>query len=125
MAFTKTKIKKVEFKLPDAVTKSEATDPRDLVLVGIPKIGKGTILGALTRTHNAVALDLEKGGYEYIDARKISVYEDDLSNDHDAFDAYIKWRNLLLKSPGKYKYLIIDGLSETLNFLFILNNFFF
>ena len=107
-----TKIKKVEFKLPDAVTKSEATDPRDLVLVGIPKIGKGTILGALTRTHNAVALDLEKGGYEYIDARKISVYEDDLSNDYDAFKAYIKWRNLLLESPGKYKYLIIDGLSD-------------
>jgi len=107
-----TEIKKVEFKLPDEVTKATGTDPRDLVLVGIPKIGKGTILGALTRTHNAIALDLEKGGYEYIDARKICVYENDLASDKDAYDAYIKWRNLLLDEPGKYKYLIIDGLSD-------------
>lgn len=107
-----TEIKKVQFKLPDEITKATGTDPRDLVLVGIPKIGKGTILGALTRTHNAIALDLEKGGYEYIDARKISVYEDDLSNDYDAFLAYVKWRNALLAEPGKYKYLIVDGLSD-------------
>jgi hypothetical protein len=107
-----TEIKKVQFKLPDEVTKATGTDPRDLVLVGIPKIGKGTILGALTQTHNAVALDLEKGGYEYIDARKITVYETDLSSDWDAFQAYIKWRNLLLEDPGKYKYLVIDGLSD-------------
>lgn len=105
-------VKKVQFKLPEEVTKATGTDPRDLVLVGIPKIGKGTILGALTLTHNAVALDLEKGGYEYIDARKISVYETDLSSDWDAFQAYIKWRNLLLEDPGKYKYLIVDGLSD-------------
>lgn len=105
-------VKKVQFKLPEEVTKATGTDPRDLVLVGIPKIGKGTILGALTQTHNAVALDLEKGGYEYIDARKISVYETDLSSDWDAFQAYIKWRNLLLDDPGKYKYLIVDGLSD-------------
>lgn len=112
MAENKLKVKKVQFKLPDEVTKATGTDPRDLVLVGIPKIGKGTILGALTRSRNAVALDLEKGGYEYIDARKISVYEDDLSDDWDAYQAYIKWRDLLLKEPGKYKYLIIDGLSD-------------
>ena len=117
MAETKTKLKKVElkkveFKLPEAITKATGTDPRDLVLVGIPKIGKGTILGALTRTRNAIVMDLEKGGYDYIDARKVSVYEQDLDNDYDAFKAYIKWRNLLLEEKGKYKYLIIDGLSD-------------
>ena len=112
MTETAIEIKKVKFKLPDDVTKATGTDPRDLVLVGIPKIGKGTILGALTRERNAVALDLEKGGYEYIDARKISVYEDDLSDDWDAYNAYIKWRDLLLEEPGKYEYLIIDGLSD-------------
>ncbi len=85
---------------------------RDLVLVGIPKIGKGTILGAFTREQNAIVLDMEKGGYEYIDARKISTYEDDLSSDWDSFASYIKWRNLLLEDPGKYEYLIIDGLSD-------------
>jgi len=109
---SETEVKKVEFKLPEDVTKAEGSDPRDLVLVGIPKIGKGTILGALTRTKNAIVLDLEKGGYEYIDARKISTYEDELSSDFDSFKAYIKWRNILLDNKGKYDYLIIDGLSD-------------
>ena len=105
-------VKEAKFALPDEITKATGTDPRDLVLVGIPKIGKGTILGALTREKNAIVLDMEKGGYEYIDARKISTYEGDLSSDFDSFKAYIKYRNLLLAEKGKYDYLIIDGLSD-------------
>ena len=101
-----------ELKLPDQVTEAKATDPRDLVLVGIPKIGKGTILGALTREKNALVLDLEKGGYEYIDAKKVSTYEHELDSDFDSFKNYIKWRNKLLAEKGKYDYLIIDGLSD-------------
>ena len=103
---------KATLELPNEVTKSVATDPRDFVIVGIPKIGKGTILGALTREKNAIVLDLEKGGYEYIDARKISTYENETDNDFDSFVNYIKWRNQLLAEKGKYDYLIIDGLSD-------------
>lgn len=109
---SETEIKKIVFKLPEEVSKAVGTDPRDLVLVGIPKIGKGTIMGAFTRERNAIVMDLEKGGYEYIDARKVSVYENDLADDFDAFKAYIKWRNALIAEPGKYDYLIIDGLSD-------------
>jgi len=98
--------------LPTQVTISEATDPRDFVIVGIPKIGKGTILGALTREKNAIVLDLEKGGYEYIDARKVSSYELDTDSEYDSFKNYIKWRNALLAEKGRYDYLIIDGLSD-------------
>lgn len=98
--------------LPDDITAATGGAPRDLVIVGIPKIGKGTILGALTRERNAIVLDLEKGGYEYISARKISTYEGELSNELDSFKRYIETRNALLANKGKYEMLIIDGLSD-------------
>lgn len=104
--------KKISMILPDEVTKSTGSSPRDLVIVGIPKIGKGSILGALTRERNAIILDLEKGGYEYITARKISTYESELSSEYDSYKLYIDARNALLENKGKYDYLIIDGLSD-------------
>jgi hypothetical protein len=104
--------KNTEFKLPDDIVTATGTDPRDLVLIGIPKIGKGTILGGLTEKRNAIVLDLEKGGYEYIDARKVSTYDNNETTEWESFKNYIKFRNLLLENKGKYDYLIIDGLSD-------------
>jgi hypothetical protein len=101
-----------EFKLPDEISKASTTSPRDLVIIGQPKIGKGTILGALTREKNAIALDLERGGYEYITARKLSTYTDHETTQWESFKNYIKYRNALLQEKGKYDYLIIDGLSD-------------
>jgi hypothetical protein len=49
--------------------------PRDLVIIGQPKIGKGAILGDFTKKQKCLCIWLEKGGYEYIEARKISTYE--------------------------------------------------
>lgn len=98
--------------LPEDITIAEETNPRDLVIVGIPKVGKGSILGSLTKCKNALVLDLEHGGYEYIDARKLSTYDKQDSNKWDSFKNYIKYRNLLLENKGKYDYLIIDGLSD-------------
>lgn len=103
---------KETFELPDEITPSIGKDPRDLVLIGIPKIGKGTILGSLTEKANAIVFDLEKGGYEYISARKVSTYTDNETTEWESFKNYIKYRNLLLENKGKYKYLIIDGLSD-------------
>jgi len=101
-----------EMELPEEITKVTNTNPRDLVLISIPKMGKGTILGALTREKNAIVLDLEKGGYDYIPARKLSTYTDDLTTKWESFQNYIKFRNALLDQKGKYDYLIIDGLSD-------------
>lgn len=98
--------------LPDEVDYSVGKSPKDLVVVSIPKMGKGTILGALTREKNAVVLDLEKGGYEYIPARKMSTYTNDQTTQWESFKNYIKFRNALLDSKGKYEYLIVDGLSD-------------
>jgi len=101
-----------EMELPDEITQVKNTNPRDLVILSIPKMGKGTILGSLTTKENAIVLDLEKGGYEYIPARKISTYTNDQTTRWESFQNYIKFRNALLDQKGKYEYLIIDGLSD-------------
>lgn len=103
---------KEEVLLPDDITQVKNTNPRDLVVLSIPKMGKGTILGSLTTKQNAIVLDLEKGGYEYIPARKLSTYTSDQTTRWESFQNYIKYRNLLLEQKGKYEYLIIDGLSD-------------
>jgi len=101
-----------EIKLPDEITKVTLTAPRDLVILGQPKIGKGCILGDFTKNHNAIVLDLEKGGYEYIEARKLTTYPTQETTKLESYQNYIKYRNLLLENKGKYEYLIIDGLSD-------------
>jgi hypothetical protein len=103
---------KDDLTLPDEISKVVLTAPRDLVVLGIPKSGKGTILGNFTEKYNAIVLDLEKGGYEYIPARKLSTYTEQSTTRWESFQNYIKYRNLLLDNKGKYDYLIIDGLSD-------------
>ena len=104
--------KSKELILPDEVEIAKATDPRDLVIISIPKMGKGCILGNLSKQANGLVFDLEKGGYEYIDARKVSIYPKESTTDLEAFDNYCAWRDELLKNKGKYQFLIIDGLSD-------------
>jgi len=101
-----------KFQLPDEISKVTQTSPKDLVVVSIPKMGKGTILGALTREKNALVLDLEKGGYDYIEARKLSTYPTDQTTKWESFQNYIRFRNALLEQKGKYDFLIVDGLSD-------------
>lgn len=112
-----TKESNEEFVLPDKLVIPKANDPLDIVIISIPKMGKTVLLAELTKTANAITFDLERGGYDYVEARRISVYPDDEEerNKTDlmkAFENYINWRNVLLKNKGKYRYLIIDHLSE-------------
>jgi hypothetical protein len=106
------KTEEKESLLPEEITQVKNTNPRDLVVLSIPKMGKGTILGSLTTKENAIVLDLEKGGYEYIPARKLSTYTNDQTTRWESFQNYIKFRNALLEQKGKYEYLIVDGLSD-------------
>jgi len=98
--------------LPDEISKVESTNPRDLVLISIPKTGKGTIAASLTRERNALVLDLEKGGYEFLEARKLSTYTSQDTTKWESFQNYVKYRKALLENKGKYDYLIIDGLTD-------------
>lgn len=102
----------IKFVLPEKITKSTGLSPRDLVIISQPKMGKSVILGNFSVKYNALILNLEKGGYEYIDGRKMDIYEDEATTDIEAFDNYIEIRNLLLKDKEKYDVLIIDGLSD-------------
>lgn len=101
-----------ELVLPDEITKVGRPNVRDLVILSIPKMGKGTILGDFTKKRNAIVLDLERGGYEFIEARKLSAYVSHETTIWEAFLNYIKYRNALYKNKGKYEFLIIDGLSD-------------
>lgn len=103
---------KLEVVLPDGITEVKSTNPRDLVIISIPKMGKGTILGDFTVKNNALVLDLEKGGYEFIPARKLSTYPSQECDRWEAFQNYISYRKTLLENKGKYEYLIIDGLTD-------------
>ena len=101
-----------KLELPEEITEVKSTNPRDLVIISIPKMGKGTILGDFTTKQNALVVDLEKGGYEFIAARKLSTYTSQETNRWEAFQNYIEYRKLLLENKGKYEYLIIDGLTD-------------
>lgn len=103
---------KGELILPDEISEASTLPPRDLVIISIPKAGKGTILGKFTEQYNALVLDLEKGGYDYIPARKLTTYTSQETTREESFQNFIKYRKLLLENKGKYKYLIIDGLSD-------------
>lgn len=103
---------KEELKLPEEISPVKINAPRDLVILSIPKMGKGTILGHFTTKYNGIVLDLEKGGYEYIPARKLSTYTSHETSRWESYLNYVSYRNLLLKNKGKYDYLIIDGLTD-------------
>lgn len=98
--------------LPDKSTPPGNSWPRDLVIISIPKMGKGSILGPLTLERKALVFDLEKGGYEYIEAVKISTYPTHETTRWEAYQNYIKYRKALLEQKGKYEFLIIDGLTD-------------
>lgn len=105
--------KKEEVLLPDDVTPvKENTPPKDLIVISIPKMGKGSIFGDFTSKYNALVFGLEKGGYEYIPARKLEIHASDETTQWEAFQTYIKYRNALKEQKGKYEYLIIDGLTD-------------
>jgi len=98
--------------LPDDIEIATGSNPRDLVILSPPKCGKGTVLGALTRERNAIVFDLERDGYEFISARKISIYDNHLTDFVTAYNNYINYRDALLENKGKYEYLIIDPITD-------------
>lgn len=109
----KEKPEEKELELPTEITSATMGEPRDLVIISIPKAGKGTIFGKFTEQYpDSLILDLEKGGYDYISARKLTTYTEQITTRWEAFQNYIKYRNMLLANKGKYKYLLVDGLSD-------------
>lgn len=56
--------------LPKSKIPAETQDPKNLIIFSKPKIGKST---ALANLPNCLCVDLEEGGYDYIDALKVKI----------------------------------------------------
>ena len=56
--------------LPKGIVKAEVQDPKNLIIFSKPKLGKSSACAALP---NALCIDLEDGGYDYIDAVKVKI----------------------------------------------------
>ena len=84
--------------LPKTKVPAETQDPKYLILFGLPKVGKTTILSTLD---NNLILDFENGT-TYVDALKIKI--DNLSTLKETIKA--------IKDAGKpYKYITIDTIT--------------
>jgi hypothetical protein len=113
MTETKTKEKEVILPELDEISSvKENNPPKDFIVISIPKMGKSGIFGDFTAKYPAIIFGLEKGGYEYIPARKLEIHSSDETTQWEAFLNYIKYRKALLENKGKYQYLIIDGLTD-------------
>lgn len=58
----------MSIELPKTKIPAEKQDPRNLIIFSKPKLGKSSALAALP---NCLCIDLENGGYDFIDAMKI------------------------------------------------------
>lgn len=58
----------MSIELPTSKIPAEVQDPKNLIIFSKPKIGKSSALAALP---NCLCIDLEDGGYDYIDALKV------------------------------------------------------
>ena len=87
---------KQEFKLPENFSVVIPKNPSDLVIVGIPKIGKSVLMGDFSKKYNAVILNLEKEAYAYIEGKIINIHISNETTTIEAYENYIKYRNLLL-----------------------------
>lgn len=86
-------------KLPNKIIPAKASSPRKLLLYGLPKVGKTTLLSKLK---NNLIIDLESGS-EYVDALKVSV-----SNLEELAEVC----EAIKKEGYPYKYVSIDTITQ-------------
>lgn len=103
-----------EFVLPDTITEVKETNPVDLIIVAIPKMGKSTVVAELTKGKlgEALLFNLDKNGTDYLSGKFINIYPTSTTSFVEAYSNYIGYRDALLKAKGKYKYLIVDTLTD-------------
>ena len=74
-------------------------DPKNLIIFGVPKIGKTTLLATLD---NNLILDLEEGS-DYVSALKIKIHN---------VKEFIEVCNEIKKAGNPYKFITITSLEE-------------
>ena len=90
--------------LPTKKIAASAVDPRNLVIFGMPKIGKTTILSTL---ENCLILDFEKGSV-YVDALKIQI---------ENFSHLMEVLKEIKTQGCPYDFIAVDTISALADFL--------
>lgn len=85
--------------LPTSKVPATLQDPRNLIIFSKPKIGKST---ALANLPNCLCVDLENGGYDYIDALKVKI-----SNLAELQELCKE----IIKAGKPYKFIALDTLT--------------
>lgn len=84
--------------LPTQIVPAETQDPKNLILFGLPKVGKTTVLSTLP---NNLLLDFEKGA-TYISALKVSI---------NSFAELKEVCKAIKEAKCPYKYITIDTIT--------------
>ena len=90
--------------LPTKKITASAIDPRNLIIFGIPKVGKTTLLSTLD---NCLILDFESGS-DYVDALKIKV---------ENFPHLIEILREIKNAGNPYDFIAVDTISALADFL--------
>ncbi len=90
----------MSIELPKTKIKAEVTDPKNLIIFSKPKYGKSSACAALP---NALCIDLEDGGYDYIDAMKVKV------NSVGELKEVCK---AIIEAGRPYKFIVLDTITR-------------
>jgi WD40 repeat protein len=86
------------FELPKEKTKIKTTNPKNLIIFGLPKVGKTTVLSMLPK---ALIIDLENGT-DYVESYAVKA------------DSYIKLFEIakaLKESPNQFDFIVLDTIT--------------
>lgn len=86
--------------LPTTKIPAETQDPKRLIIFSKPKMGKSSACAELP---NALCIDLERGGYNYIDAMKVTV------NSVKELQELCK---AIVDAGKPYKFIVLDTISR-------------
>lgn len=86
--------------LPTQKIPAETQDPKNLIIFSKPKFGKSSACAALP---GALCIDLEDGGYDYIDAVKVKV------NSVGELKEVCK---AIIEAGRPYKFIVLDTITR-------------
>ena len=125
-------IKEEEFLLPTEITEEQEVDPHDLIIISTPKAGKTVITAELTKQikPDALLFCVERGGTDYVSGVILNIWKDPkdpkrLLNIEEAIENYKKYRDALLANRGKYKYLILDNMTDLYTLAEIMGTYYY
>lgn len=114
-----------KFAIPTEVKEQVEVDPQDLIIIGLPKLGKTAITAELTKIikeqgRKSLLFCVERGGTDYVSGVYVNIWKDPNDKDRilsitEALENYKGYRDSLLANKANpLDYLIIDNMSDLL-----------